>query len=146
MIDNTLAGTETAMNALTDAQRRMSALAAENARLRDEAKRLRRAAGCGRHQRIIDRTHTDAQTILHYRAAGLDVGRRWLRDSGVMSERRYGWALALLRLARCDITPASIPHLDQCLRRVALTVERLHADDDITALRSRGNAHIRRTW
>lgn len=146
MTDSTMTSAEAAVGVLSDAQRRMAALAAENARLREEAQRLRRAAGCGRHQRIIDRTHTDAQTLLHYRAAGLDVGRRWLRDSGVMSERRYGWALALLRLARCDITPASIEHLDQCLRRVAASVERLHADGDITALRARGNIHIRRRW
>ena len=146
MTEHAMNGTAAAVGVLGDAQRRLSALASENARLRAEAVDLRRRAGCGRYQRIIDRSHTDAQTVLHYRAAGLDVGRRWLRDTGVMSERRYGWALALLRLARCDITPASIEHLDQCLRRVAHTVDRLHADGDITALRARGNAHIRRRW
>ena len=146
MTEHAMNGTAAAVGVLNDAQRRLSALASENARLRAEAVDLRRRAGCGRYQRIIDRSHTDAQTVLHYRAAGLDVGRRWLRDTGVMSERRYGWALALLRLARCDITPASIEHLDQCLRRVAQTVDRLHADGDITALRARGNVHIRRRW
>ena len=146
MSEAVMNGAAAAVGLLSDAQRRMATLAAENARLRAEAVDLRRRAGCGQYQRIIDRTHTDAQVILHYRAAGLDVGRRWLRDTGVMSERRYGWALALLRLARCDITPASIEHLDQCLRRVGQTVERLHADGDITALRARGNAHIRRRW
>ena len=129
---------------LSDAQRRMATLAAENARLRAEAVDLRRRAGCGRYQRIIDRSHTDAQTVLHYRAAGLDVGRRWLNDTGVMSERRYGWALGLLRLARVDLVPVDIAHLDRCLRRLDSTVERLHSDGDILPLLARCNRSINR--
>lgn len=146
MTEHSINGIAQRVETVQAAQTHLARLAAENARLRAEANKLRRSVGCARHTRIINRTHTDAQTILHYRAGGLEVGRRWLNDTGIMSERRYGWALALLRLARCDLTPATLEHLDQCLRRVASTVERLHADDDITPLRARGNAHIRRTW
>lgn len=145
MTEHSLSDLADRVDAVRASQTHLARLAAENARLRKEANELRRRAGCGRYTRIIDRTRGDAQTILHYRAAGLDVGRRWLNDTGIMSERRYGWALAMLRLARCDLTPVSIEHLDQCLRRVDQTVERLHVDGDITALRARGNSHIRRT-
>lgn len=136
-------GTAATVGLLDDASRRLAKLAAENERLRAEANELRRRHAPGRQHRRVWQTAEDARTILHYRAAGLDVSRRWLDACGIMSQRRYGWALALLRLARVDLVPVDIAHLDRCLRRVDATAERLLQDGDITPLRARGHARIR---
>ena len=146
MSEAVMNGTAAAVGLLDDASRRLAQLAAENERLRAEANVLRKNYAPSRNHRRVWRTAENAKSLLHYRHAGMDPSRRWLDACGLMGQRDYGWALALLRLARCDITPASIEHLDQCLRRVGQTVERLHADGDIMALRARGNAHIRRRW
>lgn len=134
---------KTEIDVLKAAQRRIDALRRENERLRAEGRALRRRVAPGPCYRIVTRAHADAVIIMHYRHAGLAPGRRWLRDAGVMSERQYGWAIALLRMARLDrITPVSLEHLDTCLRRLQLTAERLLQDDDLTALRVRANKNI----
>ena len=143
MSEAVMNGTAAAVGLLDDASRRLAQLAAENERLRAEANELRRQHAPGRNHRRVWRTAENAKSILHYRHAGMDPSRRWLDACGLMGQRDYGWALALLRLARCDITPASLEHLDQCIRRVDATAERLLQDGDITSLRARGNVRIR---
>ena len=143
MTERVMNGTAATVDVLTDASRRLAQLAAENERLRSEAAALRKNYAPGRNHRRVWAAAEDARTILHYRAAGLDVSRRWLDACGIMSQRRYGWALALLRLARVDLVPVDIAHLDRCLRKLDSTVERLLADGDITPLRARGHARIR---
>ena len=144
MTEDTLTALERSTDVLRRSQRQLDALRRENARLRDEANRLRRRLAPPRHHRIVDRTLEDATLIMHYRHAGMEVSRRWLDACGIMTERRYGWAVALLRLARLEhVTPGSIEHLDKCLRRLELTAERLRQDNDLTALRVRGNSKIR---
>ena len=143
MTERVMNGTAATVDVLTDASRRLAQLAAENERLRSEAASLRRRHAPGRNHRRVWQTAEDARTILHYRAAGLDVSRRWLDACGIMSQRRYGWALALLRLARVDLVPATLVNLDACIRRVDASAERLLQDGDITPLRARGHARIR---
>ena len=135
---------ESTVGVLRDSQRHLARLAAENAQLRQQAVELRRRVAPSQHQRIIDRSREDAALLLHYRCSGIDCGRRWLNDTGVMSERRYGWALGLLRLARVDLVPVDIAHLDRCLRRLDSTVERLHSDGDILPLLARCKRSINR--
>ena len=143
MSEAVMSGTAAAVGLLDDASRRLAQLAAENERLRAEANVLRKNYAPSRNHRRVWRAAESAKTLLHYRHAGMDPSRRWLDACGLMGQRDYGWALAMLRLARCDITPASLEHLDQCIRRVDAAAERLLADGDITPLRARGHARIR---
>ena len=132
-----------ALAAVQRAQRELDGLRRENARLRAEGRALRRRSAPGKCFRIVTRALEDGRVILHYRFAGLRPGRRWLNEAGVMSARRYGWAVALLRLARLEhVTPQSVEHLAQCVRRLEKTAARLIEADDLTALRARGNRNI----
>ena len=144
MTEQTLTALEGRTDVLRESQRRLAHLAAENARLRAEGRALRRRLGPPKHWRLVDRTLTDAKLIMHHRNAGLEPSRRVLEAMGLMTQRRYGWAMAFLRLARLeDFTPATLEDLDRAVKRLETTAERLRGDDDLTALRVRAHAGIR---
>lgn len=144
MTEQTLAALESRTDVLRRSQRQLTQLAAENARLRAEGRALRRRLGPPRHWRIVDRTLDDARLIMHHRHAGLEPSRRVLEAMGLMTQHRYGWAMAFLRMARLEeFTPRTLDDLDRALRRLEITAERLRGDDDLTALRVRAHAGIR---
>lgn len=107
------------------AQRMTARLAVEVEQLRRELRRARNNGRPGRHERILHRAHADARTILMLRQAGYSVSRRWLDEAGLVSAWRFGWALALLRYARTDTTPANLVHLETCIRRLDTARDRL---------------------
>lgn len=144
MTEHTMTALEGRTNVLERSQQRLAQLAAENARLRSEARALRRRLGPPKHHRIVDRTLTDAKLIMHHRHAGMEPSRRRMEAMGLMTQRRYGWAMAFLRMARLEeFTPSTLEELDRALRRLDTTAERLRGDDDLTALRVRAHAGIR---
>jgi hypothetical protein len=63
-----------------------------------ENRRLRRMTANGKVGRLLHRTAADARQLVGWRAAGYSVARRQCLTYG-MSERRWAWALALLKLA-----------------------------------------------
>ena len=118
----------------------MARLASEVAQLRREANYLRSRLPEGRHTRILRRSLDDASTILKHSHAGLPTSRRWLASAGVMSERRYAWAMGLIRLARLDGAQLdTLEDLQMALQRLNRKYASLRDSDDteLIALRSR---------
>ena len=110
------------------AQRTTARLAVEVEALRRELRRVRNNNRPGRHERILQRAHTDAKTILMLRQAGYAASRRWLDEAGLISAWRYGWALALLRYARlASVAPTDLEHLERSLSRLDTATGRLMA-------------------
>jgi hypothetical protein len=68
------------------------------ATVQSENRRLRRMTENGKQGRIVHRAAADARQIVGWRVAGFCVSRRQCLSYG-MSERRWAWALALLKLA-----------------------------------------------
>jgi hypothetical protein len=68
------------------------------ATVQSENRRLRRLTANGKQGRILHRAAADARQIVGWRAAGYCVSRRSCLSYG-MAERRWHWALALLKLA-----------------------------------------------
>ena len=85
---------------LEAADKALSKLATDNARLVAELGRLRERLPPTRNEGIIRQAQQDATLILHLQFADIDVSRRRLGDMGIISEYSYGWARGLLRLAR----------------------------------------------
>ena len=119
-------------------QQRLARLALENAQLRKESKYLRgRVKENSRVARIARRAFDDATRILHFRNAGLVCSRRNMLLDG-MSERRWHYALGLLRLARLgDFVPDDLHELDRALQRLETRYKQLLQDEDLTALKAR---------
>ena len=119
--------------------------------LRGEVNRLRRRAGAGRHERILNKAEIDAKTILQCRHVGYPAGRRWFAETGLISQWQYGWALGLLRMARVnDVDVSDIHTLDRAIGAVERTARRLRETGDVKleelrryAARSIGWAAIR---
>jgi hypothetical protein len=63
-----------------------------------ENRRLRRMTANGKQGRILSRAAVDARQVVGWREAGYCVSRRQCTQYG-MSERRWMWAVALLKLA-----------------------------------------------
>lgn len=111
---------------LTEAQRRLTALARENARLRAEVNEVRRKLRPGRHERVVIKAREDAKLILHLRHAQAPTSRRWLAEAGFMTPWRFGWALGLLRYARVDeMDVGTLQTLSTAIDRVESAAGRL---------------------
>lgn len=129
---------------LNEAQGQIARLIVENKRLRKEAIELRKRYAPGRNHKTVARARDAAIQIMHYRYAGVDVGRRWLRDCGLMTERQHGWAFAMLRYCRLeDDVPSSPADLDRKIRLIQNRAEELINIGSLEGLRSRGNMRIR---
>ncbi len=74
------------------------ALRVQVATLQAENRRLRRLTQNGKQGSILHRAAADARAIVAWRAAGYSVARRKCLTYG-LSERRWMWAMALLKLA-----------------------------------------------
>ena len=73
-------------------------------RLRSQVNRLRAKVTPGQWDRVLDNAYADARIMLHLRLAQYSTSRRWLDESGLISEWRFGWALGLLRYAGLEQT------------------------------------------
>lgn len=77
-------------------QSQIAALQATNKRLQRQAQKAAEQRRRERAHALIDRAHVDACQILTFWIAGAAVQRDWLD----MSNRRWSYAVALLRLAK----------------------------------------------
>lgn len=75
-----------------------AALQLQVATLQAENRRLRRLTRNGKQGSILHRAAADARAIVGWRIAGYSVARRKCVEYG-LSERRWAWAMALLKLA-----------------------------------------------
>lgn len=69
---------------------------AEIADLRRQNRELRNKLRPPRSHRILDRAALDAKLLLQHHAAGSATSRAWMGEVG-LSERRWTWAMGLLR-------------------------------------------------
>lgn len=88
----------------TDLQWRIAQQQIDIATLQAENRRLRRLTTNGKQGRVIHRTAQDARQLVAWRFSGYSISRRNCLAYG-MSERRWAWAIALLKVAKVlDIT------------------------------------------
>lgn len=64
-----------------------------------ENRRLRRTATGSKQGRLLARTHADARQLVGWRFANYSIARRQALSYG-MSERRWAWGVALLKLSK----------------------------------------------
>ena len=77
-----------------------------------ENRRLRRMTQNGKYGRLLHRAAADARQLIGWRFAGYSVTRRACHSYG-MSERRWAWAVALLKFANVvDISAKCIDDFD----------------------------------
>ena len=87
----------------------------------------------GKQARILHRAAADARTIVRWRAAGYCVSRRSCPSYG-MAERRWHWAVALLKLAgvlAMDTAYAddfTVDDLDEIEGRIARAVRKVEGN------------------
>ena len=114
-----------------DLQRQNERLQVKIATVQAENRRLRRLTTNGRQGSILHRAMTDAKQIVGWRVAGYCVSRRQCVSYG-MSERRWMWAMALLKLAgviamECtfadDFLVEDVAEIDSRLDRAVRKVE-----------------------
>lgn len=119
------------IDAVRDAQRQLNGAALTIAQLRKENRYLRaRLTDNGRAGRILRRARDDAYSLLLWRAAGFYPSLNWCLEQG-LSERRWQWARAFLRVARLyDGRDYEAQDLDFAARRLRLTYERLRGGND----------------
>ena len=98
--------------AVDDGQRERDRLAVQLATVQAENRRLRRLTDNGRQGSILHRASADATQIVGWRFANYSVSRRQCQSYG-MSERRWMWAMALLKLA--GIIPMECTYADDFL-------------------------------
>lgn len=107
----------------------------ENAQLRRENRALRRRLADG-HLRLLRRAESDSVLIGALHFSGQHTSRRACAAVG-LSERRWTWAMALLRLARvrygARITTEAPEDFERAVRVARVRVER----DGIQVLRDR---------
>lgn len=133
-----------AVAVLAQAERALSRLQVENARLRAQAVELRARVRPPRHERIIRQAQTDAGILLHYRHGAIPISRRWLDEAGIMSEWRYGWACGLLRYARVYDAPLpTLESLQRALGKVESKAQLLLAEADPTLFTLRAHSGLR---
>lgn len=82
----------------TEEQRQIRKLEIRVATVEAENRRLRRYTPNGKTGRLLQRTAIDARQLVQWRFSGYSIARRQAYEYG-MSERRWAWALALLKLA-----------------------------------------------
>lgn len=117
------------LDALEAADKALTKLACENARLVKELSRLRERLPPTRNESIVLQAATDAKLLLHLRHANFDISRRRLAVMGLVSEFHYGWALAMLRAARVIETDVStLPGLAAAIDRIDQKVTFLMED------------------
>ena len=121
----------TEIELLRDTQRRLNGAALTVAQLRKENRYLRaRLTDNGRAGRILRRARDDAYSLLLWRAGGFYPSLSWCLEQG-LSERRWQWARAFLRVARLyDGQDYEAEDLDFAGRRLRATYERLRSGDD----------------
>lgn len=85
-------------NELALANWQVARLSVDLATAQAENRRLRRMTTNGRLGRILHCAQADAQQLVAWRLAGYSISRRLCAGYG-MSQRRWAWALALLRAA-----------------------------------------------
>ncbi len=95
-----------------DLQRQNERLQVQIAAVQAENRRLRRMTKTSRQGSILHRATIDARQIVGWRVAGYCVSRRQCVSYG-MSERRWMWAMALLKLA--GIVPMECTFADDFL-------------------------------
>ena len=117
-------------------QAQMDRLTVQNATLAAENRRLRRLTQNGAAGRLLHRTKADARQIVGWRFAGYSVTRRACHGYG-MSERRWAWAVAMLKVAR--LVEHNAPSIDDFT--VEDLDEALAAVDRATALCERDGLH-----
>lgn len=82
----------------TEQEWQIRRLEVQVATVQAENRRLRRLTANGRQGRLLERSAHDARQLVAWRFAGYSIARRQAMSYG-MSERRWAWALALLKLA-----------------------------------------------
>jgi len=137
--------TETASTAvLNGAERKLRTLALEVAQLRKEARYLRSKLPPSRRRRILRRAYEDARRILHFRHAGVPTSRAVMLEDG-LTERRWHWAMGLLRYARLgNVQPRTLQELQTALDRLESRYKLLAEREDDRLLELR--AHMPRSY
>ncbi len=131
---------------MTELQNEVALLTAERDRarvqvatLQAENRRLRRMTRNGKQGRILHRAVADARQLVGWRFAGYSVTRRACKSFG-MSERRWMWAVALLKLA--GVLPINmgwadeftVTDPDECTRRIDRATAKVAAADSLGML------------
>jgi len=106
-----------------------------------ENRRLRRMTQNGKLGRVLHRAAADARQLVTWRFAGYSVSRRNCEGYG-MTQRRWAWAMALLRAARIvpypgDSDAFQVEDFDDCIGRIDAEVRRTEASGDLVRLRMR---------
>lgn len=106
-----------------------------------ENRRLRRMTTNGKLGRVLHRAAADARQLVTWRFAGYSVSRRNCEGYG-MTQRRWAWAMALLRAARIVAYPGDsdafqVQDLNDCIARIDTEVRRTEASGDLARLRMR---------
>jgi hypothetical protein len=110
-------------NMLEDLQ--TGALAAKLLQLQKENRYLRKLTDNRGPGRIIRRAYDDALTLIAWRFSGFSITRKWCNENG-MSERRWTWAIGLLKLARIyDNGDIAIDDIERCQRILKLRYDEL---------------------
>ncbi len=119
------------INAVQEAQRRLNRAALTVAQLRKENRYLRaRLTDNGRAGRILRRARDDAYALLLWRSTGFYPSLSWCLEQG-LSERRWQWARAFLRVARLyDGRDYAAEDMEFAGRRLRSTYERLRGGED----------------
>ncbi len=113
-----------------------------------ENRRLRRMTQNGKMGRALHRAAADARQLVTWRFAGYSVSRRNCEGYG-MTQRRWAWAMALLRTARIVPYPGDsdaflVDDFDECIARVDAEVRRTEASGELARLRMRMHKLSRR--
>ena len=90
--------------------------------LQAENRRLRKVAKNGKAGRIAHRANADARQLCAWRFSGYTITRRQCHEYG-MSERRWCWAIAMLRLAdvvamRGNVDDFKIEEFNLCISAI----------------------------
>lgn len=124
---------------MTDLDHTLARIRSELAQLRSENRYLRKLADNSGGGRILRRAYGDADTLLTWRFIGMTISRRWAVSAGI-SERRWAWAIGLLRYARIyDRGDVVARDLETARSQLRLYYHRLRDIDDgqLLTLRAR---------
>ena len=113
-----------------------------------ENRRLRRMTTNGRLGRMLHRTAADARQLIAWRFAGYSVSRRNCASYG-MTQRRWAWAVAMLRAAEIvpypgDSDAFQVEDLDAAIGMIDREVKRIEARGDLSRLELRMHRRRRR--
>ena len=99
------------------------------ATVQSENRRLRRMTTNGKQGNIAHRANADARQLVVWRFANYTISRRQCRNYG-LSERRWQWGVAMLRLANIvtlngSVDDFAIEDFDQCVAAIDKATRRV---------------------